>query len=303
MGTVLEVTLSARSEAEGRAALERAFARAAALESVLSTFDPASDASRLNARAGAEPGPLAPELERILRESAALTARTRGAFDVSVGPLVALWKRAEERGSPPSPREIRAARSAVGAGAVVLLEGGRAALRKRASIDLGGIAKGFALDRIAEDLREAGVASALLSFGQSSVVALGQPGDAGAWRLLLRDAGDGFAGTIALRDQALSVSASLGHVSEIAGRRFGHVIDPRTGAPLERALVAAVLAPSATEAEGFSKALLILGESEGIALLGTEPGVEGMLADQSGRRAATSGFDRAARFEPLAVRP
>jgi thiamine biosynthesis lipoprotein len=299
MGTVLELTLRAPSEPAGRALLERLYARAEALEAELSTWRPGSSVSRLNAAAGAGPVEVAPELAALLREALALSARTEGAFDVRVGPLVALWKEAAQRGRLPTAAELDAARALAG-GELALLPGERASLGERGmSLELGGIAKGFALDRLAEELRAAGVADALLSFGESSVVALGAPEAGGRWRLLVRGPAEEMAGVLALRDQALSVSASLGQAEEIAGRRFGHVLDPRSGVPLEEARVAVVLAPTAGAAEAWSKAVLVLGAGRGLALAEAEPGVEALLLEGGGRSSATSGFAALSGFEAV----
>jgi thiamine biosynthesis lipoprotein len=117
--------------------------------------------------------------------------------------------------------------------------------------------------------------------------------------VLVRDAAGGFAGIATLRDRALSVSGSFGQSSVIGGRRFGHVIDPRSAWPLERARLAAVVADSGARAEALSKALVVLGEREGIALV-EALGAEGLLVDADGRRFQTHGFADAVRFEPAA---
>jgi N-acyl-phosphatidylethanolamine-hydrolysing phospholipase D len=298
MGTVLELTLRGPDPAAGRALLERLYARSESLERLFSNYDGASAVSALNASAGGPPAPQPPELARLLRDSKRFSARTDGAFDVTVGPLVALWREAGARGRLPAPAELAAARARVGS-ARIRVEGDALALAPGTAVELGGVAKGFALDRLAEDVRAAGVVDALLSFGQSSVVALGRPEGADAWRLLLRDAGDGFAGAIALRDQALSVSATLGQWTEIEGRRIGHLVDPRTGEPVAGARLAAVVAPSGAEAEVWSKALLVLGSERGLPLLAAQPGVEALLVDAAGARAATPRFAQVARFEAL----
>ncbi len=298
MGTVLELTVRAADEARGRAVLERLFARTHELEALFSGFDPASALSRLNARAGRGPVTVPPELARILSDAERLAAESGGAFDVSVGPWVALWRDAAERRRLPSAEERASARARAGLGSF-RVEGAAVALGAGAALELGGIAKGWSLDRLAEVLGRQGVRDALLSFGESSVVALGAPEAGARWRLLVRGPGDGYAGLVALRDQALSVSESLGQWSEIEGRRLGHVIDPRSGEPLARPLVALALAPTAGDAEAWSKALLVLGEREGIARLEAAPGVEGLLLGEGGRLAATRGFDAAAHFEAL----
>jgi len=300
MGTVLEVTVVAADEAAGRAAIAEAFAVASALEALLSNWDPDSALMRLNAAAGRGPQRVDPELARVLAASRALSRRTRGAFDVTVGPLVQLWRAAGERGRLPTEAERTRARAAVGADGVVAdPEAGTAEIaRAGASVELGGIAKGWALDRMAERLRAAGVAGALLSFGQSSLWAIGAPPREPGWRLLVRDPAGGFAGVATLRDRAVSVSDSVGQWTEIGGRRYGHVIDPRSGEPLARTAQAVVLAPDAATAEAFSKALLVLPPAEGVALLEAEPGCEALLLEGDGRRYETGGWQEASGLAP-----
>jgi thiamine biosynthesis lipoprotein len=114
---------------------------------------------------------------------------------------------------------------------------------------------------------------------------------------LLLQRSDGQAvGVVTLRNQALSVSSSFGQIFEVNGQHYGHVIDPRTGAPLQRDLLACVIAPNAAQAEALSKALLILGEHDGIALMQHFPGVEGLLLEADGHRWMTPGWARAVAF-------
>lgn len=301
MGTILEITLLARSEAEGRAALDELFALGGELEATLTRFDPASDVSRLNRAAGRGAVRVDPELVRLLELSIAYAELTHGAFDPTVGPLVELWTRAGQTGVMPDAVALAHARSLVGA-TQIRVEGGRVALANAgASVDLGGIAKGWALDRMLPRLRARGIENALLDFGQSSVQALGAPPGAMGWRLLARGPGDTPLGVLTLRDQALSVSGSLGQSVEIGGRRFGHVLDPRSGLALERRRQALVLAPDATLAEALSKALLVLGEAEGLALVAAQPGCEALLVDAEGGSWQTPGWSRTAHFEPIAA--
>jgi thiamine biosynthesis lipoprotein len=298
MGTVLEIRVPEAPPADGPALLAPLFARAAALDRELSHFDPASALSRLNRAAGAGPQPVPPDLARLLRLSLAYSEQTRGAFDVTVAPLVALWTEAAGRGELPDAASLARARSHVGPGRL-RTTGDTAELADGARVDLGGIAKGYALDALVAELRARGVERALLDFGGSSLHALGTPPGEAGWRVLVRDAAGGFAGIATLRDRALSVSGSFGQSSVIGGRRFGHVIDPRSAWPLERARLAAVVADSGARAEALSKALVVLGEREGIALV-EALGAEGLLVDADGRRFQTHGFADAVRFEPAA---
>ena len=298
MGTVLEISLCVPDRATGEALMRELFAEVALLERAFSRFDVKSDLSKLNRAAGAGPVRVGAPLAELSALSQGYTALTRGSFDVTVGPLVLLWLEAERTGALPSAADLEAARARVGpdvlrvdvaSSTVDLLVPG-------AMLDFGGIAKGWTLDRLAEKLRIAGVTRALLAFGQSSLCALGKPAGWDGWGVLLGDAAGGFAGTAQLADQSLSISGSLGQYEEIGGKRYGHVIDPRSGEPLTRARVAGALASDGARAEALSKALLILGEQDGIALLESLPDTEGILIDESGQTWETSGWTKAVRY-------
>ena len=240
-----------------------------------------------------------PELRAVLEAAHEAGAATGGAFDVTVGPLIELWVEAAHGDKLPTEAALSAARRRVGVSRLRIEPGGRVSLGPGTTIDLGGIAKGFALDRIAAELRAAGFDRGLLSFGQSSIQALGRPPDAPGWRLLLRSPDEDFGGLVLLEDQALSVSSTLGQWSEVEGRRYGHVIDPRSGRPIERGRQAAVVAATAAEAEVLSTALVVLDESDGVDLVESTPGAEAFVLDEEGFAFASSGWSRATRFERL----
>ncbi len=297
MGTVLEVTLEAQSREEGRRVAEGLFGLSRRLEGLFSSFDPQSALSRLNRRSGLGPQRVGGELGEILALSLGYFRLTGGAFDITVGPLVELWRQAERRGVLPSEEELRKALARVGSGKIRL--GPRGWVELEASgmaLDLGGIGKGYALDRMVEELRREGVRRAFLSFGQSSLFALGSSPEGGRWQVLLRGPEGGFVGKVTLRDEALSVSAALGQVREIGGRPYGHVVDPRTGWALERRLEAFVVAPRASQAEALSTALLVLGEREGLGLIEGLPWAEGMLYEAGGRVWTTEGWVKRTAF-------
>jgi len=300
MGTVLEIALVVPAGDEGRARdlLQRAFAEVERLESVLSTWRPESDASRLNRAAGQGPVRVHPDLVAVLEGARDGAAITGGAFDPTVGPLLALWREAARRDRLPSPPELAAARRKVGAHRIRLPGEERAELPAPGmAVDLGGIGKGYALDRVAALLREAGVDAALLSFGQSSVRGMGRPPGAAGWRLALRAEADGRPLAVTLRDRSLSVSSSLGQAFEIGGERFGHVVDPRSGQALRRSARALVVAPDATRAEVLSTALVVLPPARGVALVERLDGCEALVETPT-ERLATGGWDGPAAAPP-----
>jgi thiamine biosynthesis lipoprotein len=301
MGTVLQLTFVSADEARAREAADASFALVAELESVLTTYAATSAASRMNASAGSGPFAAPPALARILADSQRLSRATRGVFDPTVGPLIDLWTRAGQSGQLPSAVEVAAASRLVGIERIVIDGQGRVALAAGMSVNFGGVGKGWALDRVGELLEGRGIERALLDFGGSSWLALGAPADAPAWRVLLRDGHGGYAGTASLRDTSVSFSESFGDSSEIEGQRYGHVIDPRSGWPIREPLAAVALARDGATAEALTKALLVLGPREGLAVLADMPGAEGLVIDAAGALHESPGFRQNTGFEALAA--
>ena len=249
MGTYYRITADGNDVVP---ALRGCFQDARRLEQVYSRFEADSELSRVNATAGA-PREVSEEFASLLRRSLALGAATGGVFDVTVGPLTELWRNGDAK---PTPAAVAAARARVGA-AHVHLEGRTLELPAGHRLDFDGIAKGWAVDGCVARLRAAGIERALVSLGESSVYALGAPAGETAWALEVRGVEpDEAVGVLHLRDEGLSVSATFGGGGR-AGRAVGHVVDPRTGEALAEPAVAAVVSASATDAEAFSKALLL----------------------------------------------
>jgi thiamine biosynthesis lipoprotein len=236
----------------------------------------------------------------LLSTARDLHAATDGAFDLAVGALLACWHHAgmaEGAGAVPDDQAIATARAACGMGRNVALDAERGTVRFARSgvrLDPGAIGKGWALDRAAAALREAGVASALLHGGTSTAYGLGQPPDQPTWRVAVRDprGGDRVVATAGLRDTALSVSAVHGRSFTAGGRRYGHVIDPRSGQPVQGTLLAAVVHPSALLSDALSTALLVLGRA-GLGMLAPRYPEAGFLVvddAQAGVETAGPGF-------------
>jgi len=266
MGTYFQITAEHADPAAARGALRRCFAATRAAEARFSRFDPHSELSHINTVTDAVV-PVSPDMAGLLRRALALSTMTDGAFDISNGALTALWREATVW---PSAARILEQQQRGGFRALAVADG---TLRRppQLHIDLDGIAKGWAVDACVAQLRGDGVTRALLSFGESSLYALGTPGDAPGWKVALRGLdGRTALGALRLRDQAASVSAVFGHAHRIGRRRVGHIIDPRSGLPLCAPALAVVVAPSATDAEAWSKAVLLrgVGRAAGMGLTG-----------------------------------
>jgi thiamine biosynthesis lipoprotein len=254
MGTYFRITAHHGDQSVARTAMRRCFTTARQLEARFSRVDPDSELSRLNANARqAGAVEVSAEMAALLRRAGELRTATRGRFDVTVGALTELWR---STSTWPTGEAIAAARR--GTGDAVHLTGTTLLRPLGAIIDLDGIAKGWAIDYCVAQLHADGIQSALLSLGESSLYALGAPPGAAYWFVALRGIDpDSMLGTLALRDEAVSVSAVFGHERRIGSRRVGHIVDPRSGLPLTTPALAVVVADSATDAEAFSKAVLI----------------------------------------------
>jgi len=275
MRTRFEIVLSGAEDdpIAVRAAGEAALSEIAAVESWLSAYRPDSALFAVNARGASGPVHVEARVLAFLRRARELSAATNGAFDPTVGPLLDLWGlTGDADGCLPTEAEIAEALTLVGMGRQVHFDEEVSTVSLAAPgvrLDPGGIGKGFALERAADLLREMGLHRALLHGGTSTVAALGSPLDSPqGWLIAVQDPlrPDTHLATVYLRDAALSVSAVHGKSFWARGRRFGHVLDPRTGWPVEKTLLAAAIAPSATDTDALSTALLVLG-ADGIALL------------------------------------
>jgi FAD:protein FMN transferase len=305
MGTYFRVTAVAGDAARIRRSMRECFARTRSFEELFSRFDRSSELSRINASAEPVVG-VSSEMAALLHRAQELTAITGGAFDVTVGALTALWRTANEW---PAAATIEAMRVATGAGNLQVVD---ATLVRRpgVSVDLDGIAKGWAVDACVAALRAAGISPALLTLGESSVYALGAPPGTRGWEIALRGLDpDTTVGTLRLRDQSMSVSSTFGRARAISGRRIGHIVDPRSGQPLTSPALAVVVAASATDAEALSKAVLIREASQLAALASQGPGgpIDGalLIRPEGVRRAGTVDFTMLpnARRIPAAAEP
>jgi thiamine biosynthesis lipoprotein len=275
MATRFEIVLHGENPVALRAAGEEALTEIERLEGQLSLFRSTSEIAHLNARAAREPVRVSPAVFALLEHARRLSVETDGAFDITIAPLMRCWGFMGGSGHPPIETELAEARKKVGMHLVELNPADFSVRFQREGVmlDLGAIGKGYAIEQGVEILREAGVTSALLHGGTSTVYGLGQTPEGTPWMVsieesLQRSAGQTSAPSpdapplpsrVALKDEALSVSAVWGKYFEHKGRLLGHVLDPRTGHPASNAVLAAVVLPSATETDALSTALLTLG--------------------------------------------
>jgi thiamine biosynthesis lipoprotein len=258
MAAVFEVLVAGEDATYARQAADAAFAEVDRLEAALSRFDPASDVSQINLLKAGESVRVGLAAFECLADAARVWAETRGAFDVTAGALVDCWKAKDGSARQPTDSELADARARTGMNLVAMSEKEHAigVTRGGMGIDLGGIGKGYALDRMKTILQDWSIPRALVHGGESTVLALGSPEGEAGWRVAVGSVRSpaGVVGAIHLEDRALSgSSASAGHP---------HIIDPRTGRPASGKAGAWALASSAARADALSTAFFVMAPDE-----------------------------------------
>lgn len=248
-------------------------------DSLMTNWTSTSEVARLNAAAGGGPTVVDREVAAVLQLAGEVHAASGGAFDVTVEPLVRLWGFLGGTPRVPAPEALTAARTLVGWDRVGF-EPATAQLTLPAGmrLDLGGIAKGYGVDRVAARLRAAGVSDALVDL-TGNMAALGSaPGHEG-WVIGIRDPQDRgpYLATIRLRDQCVSTSGDYVQFVSRGGQRLGHILDPRTGWPASGLSSATVVAASAAAADAWSTALFVLGPSQARLVAGGRDDIAAVL--------------------------
>jgi thiamine biosynthesis lipoprotein len=279
LGLPVRILLHVADRSRGDAAARAAFERIEALDRILSDYRPDSELRQLPTEATGWI-PVGPVLLDVLDRASVVAAATDGAFDPTVGPLVALWREARTTGRWPDPTAAAAARQNVG-WTHLEIDRERSLIRLRKpgmQLDLGGIAKGYILQRAFDVLRRQGVKSALIEAGGDIVVGAAPPGRSG-WQITTPDADGAFqARAASLTHAALATSGSTEQVVEIDGVRYSHLVDPRTGVGVSRPVVASVIARDAATADALATAVAIGGPETRAAILRRFPEIRVSLS-------------------------
>ncbi len=280
MGTEFRVVLYAADRVAGEAAATAALERVAELERTLSDYDPESALSRLSESAGTGTWqPVDPDLWTALETAQAWSERSDGAFDVTVGPLTRLWRWASRRGVLPPEDRLEEARRAVGYRYLHLdAERGGVLLEKPGMrLDVGGIGKGLAADRALAVLGEHGVTRALIDAGGDLVIGEPPPGQEG-WRVEV-------AGRVRTLSQvAVATSGATHRATEADGRRFSHVIDPRSGFGVTDRWTVVATAGTGADADALASAASVLGPEASARLAEVVPGAHVQFVEDEQHR-------------------
>jgi thiamine biosynthesis lipoprotein len=275
MGTVFTVAVYGRDRTFLSEVVEEVFDEVDRLDEQMSNYKPQSELSAINRTAASRPVVVEPGLFHLLEISVARSEETDGAFDVTVGPLMKSWGFFRGRGRLPTPAEIKQVLKRVGY-QHLKLDAERRTIRfdtEGVEIDLGGIAKGYAVDRAVEILRSNGIASALVSSGMSSIYVLGSPPGEHGWKITVRDPYDTHKGgdVFHLQNYSVSISGSYEKFFKIAGKNYCHIMNPHTGWPVSGILSTAVLAPTGTDTDGRSAGFFVMGVERSRKYLAEHP--------------------------------
>lgn len=281
MGTLFTITLYARGELTARVGADAAFARIAALNQMMTDYDPESELMQLSQKPVGEPIRVSDELFDILEKSQRVAELSNGAFDVTIGPVVRQWRRARRTGTLPAPEALVRVREAVG-WRKLKLDPRRQTVTLTVpdmQLDLGGIAKGYAADQALAVLRSRGLPCALVAASGDIAVGDPPPGKRN-WRVAVGKL-DGTnaepARILFLSNAAVSTAGDTEQFVEIGGHRYSHIVDPRTGVGLTERLQVTVIGRRATDTDAFDTAASVLGVERGVALLESQPNLEGIF--------------------------
>lgn len=305
MGVPFRIVLYARSKEHAERASQQAFKRVEALNGILSDYEYDSELSKLSRSAGSgEPRLLSEELWEVLSRSQRMSKETGGAFDITVGPLVSLWRKARREHKLPDPAVLAELKESVGYRLLVLDPKSRSAKLKapRMRLDLGAIAKGYVVDEALRALKKQGIRSALVAAAGDLAVSDAPVGKAG-WEIAVgkHDLLGPSSGHIAsIKNQGLSTSGDFYQNLEIGGKRYSHILNPKTGLGLTDHSMVTVIAKDCISSDSWSTAISVMGPKAGILAAEKHAGVAAYVIAKPGDKIEAT---MSARFKKFLRKP
>jgi FAD:protein FMN transferase len=291
MGTLINITLYAPDQATAEAAASAAFKRIGALEDIMSDYQADSELMRLRDQPYGTPVPVSQELFDVFQRAQKISRLSDGAFDVTVGPYVRLWRFARKRKVLPTLAEIAAARAAVGWEKLRLDARARTVtlLVPDMRLDLGSIGKGYAADQALKMLKGRGIDRALVAASGDIAIGDPPPGQRG-WRVSIAAFGNATNKapcTLLLRNAGISTSGDTEQFIEINGVRYSHIVNPATGLGLTQRIQSTVIGPDATTTDCLDTTVSLLGVQRGLALIDSWPHTAALLMIKEDGRTQT----------------
>jgi thiamine biosynthesis lipoprotein len=299
MGTVVEVTLIGESEEEAKKAALQAFQEIKRIESLMSPWIESSDISRMNRSAGKNWRKVSPETMEVIKTAQKISGLSGGGFDVTVAPLVELWRGAREKGIPPSNEEVRKTLNLVNFKELSVDPGRGVYLRKeRMSVDLGGIAKGYAVDKAFERLRSLGYKNLIINAG-GDLRAGGSKSDQ-PWTIGIQHPRDSqkIMAKVSISDETSATSGDYEKFFIHQGKRYHHILNPKDGFPADGCQSVTIIGKDGMTTDGLATAVFVLGPDKGYALCQKLEGVECLIVDSEGNMILSSGLKARISFVP-----
>jgi thiamine biosynthesis lipoprotein len=289
MGTVFEIAAYDHSPEHASKAIEKAFQEIVRIDDLFSNYKPDSALSNLNRSAHFHTEKVPPDLYRVIEQSMQFSRLSDAKFDISVAPLVDLWKAALRGEGTPTPARQEEVRGCVGYEKIELTPPDRISFRSPClQLDLGAIGKGYAVDRAAEVLRSLGIRDALINAGGSTILAMGSPPNQTAWLVHLRDPSNKIDPQVMLKDESVSTSEQTA-ASLLGNDSAGHIIDPGTGMALKTIFAVSAVSKTATVSDGLSTTLLLLGPTKGTELIKNTADVSAIWISQNAQVETATG--------------
>lgn len=283
MGTQFKIILYAPNQRFAQRAAQKAFHRIAQLDATMSDYKETSELNQFCHKGAKNPVTISQDLFRVLAESQSLAARSGGAFDVTIGVVGRLWRRARRTNEMPDKARIAQALALTGYKKLHLDARTQTAWLEQEGmlLDLGGIAKGFAADEAMRVLKQQGIRSALIAAGGDIVVSDAPPQKRG-WLIAIaplkaEQTGD----SLCIRNAAVSTSGDAEQFVEIDGARYSHIVDPQTGIGLIGQSSVTVVARRGTDADGLATAASVLGARRGLKLIEATKGAAALMMKKS----------------------
>jgi FAD:protein FMN transferase len=288
LGTICEITLVDASKELRSAVFDDAFNTIRAMDALMSIYRGDSEISRVNREAVLKAVTVSPDLFFVVEKSKELSAITKGAFDITTLPLSQMWGFTHGEGRMPTAEDIAAVLDKIGSRNIILepQEKGQGSIRFEkdgVQIDLGGIAKGYICDVVAAHVKKYGIKSAMVNIG-GTIFAYGKPSHRPYWAVGIRDPRDKSKSVkaVILDNKALATSGDYEQFFIKDGKRYTHIIDPRTGWPASGMLAVTVCCQSAMVADAFSTGLFVLGPEESMKLLSIMKGIDAFMIYEDG---------------------
>lgn len=290
MGTVFEIAAYGETSEQASAATDKAFQEIVHIDDLMSNYKPESALSNLNRSAHFHTVRIPPDLYRVIEHALELSKLSDGRFDITVAPLVNLWKAALVGDSMPSPAQQQEAQACVGYKNIELVSPDQILFHSSClQLDLGAVGKGYAVDCAAEILRSLRIQNAFINAGGSTILAMGSPPGQPGWLVHLRDPSHKVDPYVVLKNGSVSTSEQTSR--SLLGRDSpGHIIDPVTGRPLDSQFAVSVITPTGTMSDGLSTTLLLVGPELGKVLINRTSDVSAIwLSPKAEIETATNG--------------